>query len=173
MNLQTLNQLDPDEAEEQFRGCCGTGWWARQMEACRPFQNASQLHDAADAIFDEMAEGHWLEAFSAHPKIGDVDSLRMKFVGNEKWSGREQAGINNANEDVLQQLADANDTYEARFGYIFIICASGLSADDMLDALSQRLRHDPATEAPIAAAEQRKITHLRLEKLLAADDESR
>lgn len=170
MNLQTLNALSPDDAEEQFRGCCGTGWWARQMEACRPFQNTPQLHDTADAIFDEMAEGHWLEAFSSHPKIGDVDSLRMTFVGNEKWSGREQAGMDGAEDELLQELADANDAYEARFGYIFIICASGLSADDMLYELNERLRHDPATEAPLAAAEQRKITHLRLDKLLADAD---
>lgn len=170
MNLQTLNQLNPDDAEEKFRGCCGTTWWARQMEACRPFQNAPQLHDTADAIFDEMAEGHWLEAFAAHPKIGDVDSLRMKFTGNKEWSAGEQAGVDQADEDVLNELADANDAYEQRFGYIFIICASGLSALDMLYALQQRLRHDPATEAPVAAAEQRKITHLRLDKLLAAED---
>ncbi len=116
-----------------------------------------------------MAEGHWLEAFAAHPKIGDVDSLRMTFVGNEKWSAREQAGVDDANEDLIQTLAEANDTYETRFGYIFIVCASGLSAADMLHALQQRLRHDPATEAPIAAAEQRKITHLRLDKLLSED----
>ncbi|MEM9915177.1 MAG: 2-oxo-4-hydroxy-4-carboxy-5-ureidoimidazoline decarboxylase [Planctomycetota bacterium] len=169
MNLQSLNQLPPDDAEEKFRGCCGTAWWARQMEACRPFQNTPQLHDTADAIFDEMAEGHWLEAFAAHPKIGDVDSLRMKFVGNKQWSAGEQAGVHDADEDVLNELAAANDTYEQRFGYIFIICASGLSAAQMLDALRQRLRNDPATEAPLAAAEQRKITHLRLDKLLTDD----
>lgn len=166
MNLQTLNQLSPDEAEEVFQGCCGTAWWARQMAACRPFAEVSQLHDTADAIFDEMAEGHWLEAFAAHPKIGDVDSLRMKFAGNKEWSAGEQAGVDDADEHTLAELADANDDYEARFGYIFIVCAAGLSADDMLSALQQRLRHDPATEAPIAANEQRKITHLRLDKWL-------
>lgn len=169
MNLRTLNQLPPDDAEEVFRGCCGTGWWARQMAACRPFTDASQLHDTADAIFDQMAEGHWLEAFAAHPKIGDVDSLRMKFAGNKQWSAGEQAGVDTADNQTLAELADANDVYEARFGYIFIVCAAGLSADEMLAALRRRLRHDAATEAPVAAAEQRKITHLRLDKVLSGD----
>lgn len=166
LTLNQLNALPPAEAEQRFLGCCGTAWWARQMAACRPFADESQLHETADAIFDEMAEGHWLEAFTAHPKIGDVDSLRMKFVGNQQWSAGEQAGVDGADDTVLQELAEGNAQYEARFGYIFIVCASGLSAAQMLSALQQRLRHDPATEAAVAAGEQRKITHLRLEKLL-------
>ncbi|MBB6429575.1 2-oxo-4-hydroxy-4-carboxy-5-ureidoimidazoline decarboxylase [Algisphaera agarilytica] len=170
MNLQTLNTLSELDAQERFLGCCGTAWWAQQMAACRPFQNTPQLHDTADAIFDQMAEGHWLEAFAAHPKIGDVDSLRMKFAGNKQWSAGEQAGVDNADEGVLAELADANDAYEKRFGYIFIICASGLTADQMLGSLNQRLRHDPMAEAPIAAGEQRKITHLRLDKLMVDED---
>ena len=167
LTLDQLNALAPEDAEERFRGCCGTAWWARQMEACRPFESENQLHDTADAIFDEMAEGHWLEAFAAHPKLGDVASLRMKFVGNKDWSAGEQAGVNDADEAVLQDLAAGNAAYEDRFGYIFILCASGLSAAEMLGSLTQRLRNDPAAEAPLAAAEQRKITHLRLEKLLS------
>lgn len=167
LTLDQLNALPAEQAQDAFQGCCGTRWWAQQMAACRPFQNAQQMHDTADAIFDEMAEGHWLEAFAAHPKLGDVDSLRMKFVGNKQWSAGEQAGVNDADEAVLQDLATGNDRYEARFGYIFILCASGLSAAQMLAALEQRLRNDPAQEAAIAAGEQRKITHLRLEKLLS------
>jgi len=168
MNLAELNTLSHEESEECFRGCCGTAWWAQQMSACRPFENTPQLHDTADAIFDEMAEGHWLEAFAAHPKIGDADSLRMKFVGNKQWSAREQAGVDAADEQTLAELAQGNADYEARFGYIFIVCASGLSADDMLGILQSRLRHDPAVEAGVSANEQRKITHLRIDKLLAS-----
>lgn len=167
LTLAQLNALAPDDAEEMFRGCCATAWWARQMEACRPFENAGQLHDAADAIFEEMAEGHWLEAFAAHPKLGDVESLRMKFVGNKEWSAGEQAGVDEADEAVLQDLAAGNEKYEARFGYIFILCASGLTATQMLAALEKRLRNDPDHEAPLAAGEQCEITHLRLEKLLS------
>ncbi|MEL7087410.1 MAG: 2-oxo-4-hydroxy-4-carboxy-5-ureidoimidazoline decarboxylase, partial [Planctomycetota bacterium] len=82
LTLDQLNALPPEDAEDAFRGCCGTAWWAREMTMGRPFESPTQMHETADAIFDEMAEGHWLEAFAAHPRLGDTESLRMKFVGN-------------------------------------------------------------------------------------------
>lgn len=167
LSIAQLNALPADEAVEAFRACCGTDWWCDQMAACRPFQEVTQVHDTADAIFDQMGEGHWMQAFAAHPKIGDMDSLRMKFAGNKQWSAGEQAGVNEADEAVLSDLARGNDAYEKRFGYIFIVCASGLSAAQMLSMLQTRLRNDPQTEAAIASGEQRKITHLRLDKMLA------
>lgn len=167
LSIAQLNALPADEAVEAFRACCGTDWWCDQMAACRPFQGVAQVHDTADAIFDQMGEGHWMQAFAAHPKIGDMDSLRMKFAGNKQWSAGEQAGVNEADEAVLSDLARGNDAYEKRFGYIFIVCASGLSAAQMLSMLQTRLRNDPQTEAAIASGEQRKITHLRLDKMLA------
>jgi OHCU decarboxylase len=166
LTLDSLNALPPDDAEAKFLGCCGTRWWARQMTACRPFASLDQLHDTADAIFNQMAEGHWLEAFAAHPKIGDVDSLRMKFAGNRQWSAGEQAGLDAADERTIQQLAHGNMVYEERFGYIFIVCASGLTADQMLGMLKRRLKNDPAAEAAIACGEQQKITHRRLDKMV-------
>ena len=163
--LQNLNKLSADDAVEQFRRCCGTTWWCEQMAACRPFADIDQVHDTADAIFEQMAEGHWLEAFAAHPKIGDADSLRMKYVGNKDWSAGEQSGMDAADDETIDALAQGNADYEKRFGYILIVCASGKSAGEMLQLLRSRLRNDPPKEAAIACGEQRKITHLRLDKL--------
>ncbi|MEM1305813.1 MAG: 2-oxo-4-hydroxy-4-carboxy-5-ureidoimidazoline decarboxylase, partial [Planctomycetota bacterium] len=141
------------------------GWWCDRMAASRPFADPAAVTAAADWAFDAMPTPAWLEAFAAHPKIGDLDSLRMKYAGNREWSGGEQAGVAAADESVLHRLADGNTRYEDRFGYIFIVCASGKSAVEMLALLDARLDNDPAAELPIAAAEQRKITHLRLAKL--------
>lgn len=167
MTIDQLNALPPRDAVEAFQACCGTTWWCEQMAACRPFDDVAQVHDAADAIFEQMGEGHWMQAFAAHPKIGDMNSLRMKFAGNKQWSAGEQAGVNEADDAVLHDLSRGNDVYEKRFGYIFIVCASGLSAEQMLSMLQKRLRNDPHTEAAIASDEQTKITHLRLDKMLA------
>ncbi len=169
MNIHELNALPLDEASEALLGCCGTPWWAQQMAHARPFASAAELHDTADAVFEVMDDGHWLQAFAAHPRLGDLESLRMKFVGNDRWSAREQAGITDADEDLLRNLAEANVRYEQRFGHIFILCATGVTAGDMLAALTRRMRNDPQREAQVAGAEQRKITHLRLDKLLGVD----
>lgn len=166
MNLSTLNALDHPAAAAEFLKCCGAQWWAQQMAHARPYRTERELHDAADGIFDAMDQGHWLEAFEQHPRLGDTQSLRMKFAGNKQWSGDEQSATAEADDATLQQLAQRNDAYEAKFHHRFILCATGVTADAMLDALRQRLRHDPATEAAIASNEQRKITHLRLDKLL-------
>jgi OHCU decarboxylase len=110
-----------------------------------------------------------LAAFAAHPRIGDVDSLRTKFAHTKTWASGEQAGVDAASEDTLIRLADGNDAYFDRFGYIFIVCATGKSADQMLALLEARLPNDAVTELPIAAAEQRKITQLRLQKLAGGE----
>lgn len=135
------------------------------MAAALPLADEAALAAAADKAFDAMPCEAWLEAFTSHPKIGDIQSLRMKFAGNKEWSGGEQAGVTDADEAVLQRLAAGNDEYEQRFGYLFIVCATGKSAAEMLSILESRLPNDEATELGIAAGEQRKITHLRLAKL--------
>ena len=112
-----------------------------------------------------MPSQAWLEAFGGHPKIGDLDSLRMRLAGNKQWSAGEQAGVEVANEETLQRLADGNREYEQRFGYVFIVCATGKTAAEMLALLESRLRNDDSTELSAASEEQRKITHLRLGKL--------
>ncbi len=132
----------------------------------RPFADAVDLHAKADEVFDQLADADWLEAFECHPQIGDLNSLRMKYAGNDRWSSGEQSGISNANERVLQRLAQGNDDYKKRFGYLFIICASGKTAAEMLESLLVRLGNDPADELIVAAQQQRQITHLRIDKLL-------
>ena len=108
----------------------------------------------------------WKEAFAHHPKIGDFESLKKKFASTRGWAEQEQSGSQNASMAVLQALALANQTYENRFGYIFIVCATGKSAEEMLKILESRLNHDPKIEIKIAAQEQDKITKIRLEKLI-------
>ncbi len=119
-----------------------------------------------NTAFDSIRESDWREAFDCHPKIGDVESLKMKFAGNQQWSAGEQAGMSMADEQTIANLVQANKDYERRFGYIFIVCATGKSAAQMLALLEQRLSNHPETELKVAADEQRKITHLRIDKLL-------
>jgi len=163
--LAWLNALDPAAAREAFRRCCGSSWWCDRMAAGRPYGDAAELASAAESAFDAAPREAWLEAFAAHPRIGDLDSLRMKFAGNRDWSAGEQAGASAADEATLRGLADGNDAYFERFGYTFIVCATGKSAAEMLAILEERLGNDDATELAAAAEQQRKITRLRLAKL--------
>ena len=120
----------------------------------------------ADTIWWDLGDGDWLEAFTHHPRIGaDVAKLRERFAATASWSEGEQAAVGQASEEVLQALAEANVAYEARYGYLFIVCATGKSAAEMLAILQERMDNPPANELRIAAGEQAKITHLRLEKL--------
>lgn len=163
--LERLNQLSTAEAQEVFRACCGATAWCDAMVSRRPIVDRQSLHAAADQSFDILADADWLEAFACHPKIGDIDSLRMKFAGNAQWSAGEQAGASEANEETLRQLAIGNQQYEMRFGFIFIVCATGKTADQMLELLRVRLANSADDELKIAAAQQRRITHLRIDKL--------
>jgi 2-oxo-4-hydroxy-4-carboxy-5-ureidoimidazoline decarboxylase len=164
-SLDALNRLDPDAARAELRKLCGCGAWCEAMTSARPFAGPDALHAAADAAFDALADDGWLEAFACHPRIGDLESLRMKFAGNREWSRGEQSGVDSADERTIVALARGNDDYFARFGYLFIVCATGKSAAEMLGLLEARLTNDPADELRVAAAEQRKITHLRIDKL--------
>jgi len=130
----------------------------------RPYRDAADLLETADRVWWDLAPADWREAFAAHPRIGE-----RKLDGEERsrrWSADEQAGAAGAREAVLAELAAANRTYEERFGHIFIVCATGKSADEMLGLLRARLANNPQTELRIAAEEQRKITRLRLLKWL-------
>ena len=133
--------------------------------ARRPFGSHDALMATARDEWFRLRRSDWLEAFGHHPKIGDRDSLRQRFARTAHLSEREQAGVDGASENVLDALAEGNGEYERRFGYIFIVCASGKSADEMLCLLRQRLPNPPELEIRVAAEEQAKITELRLEKL--------
>ncbi len=164
-DLEWLNRLPKDDAIEKFRGCCGSDTWCQSMIQYRPFSSVAEIHRLADDAMDRLEERDWKQAFDSHPQIGDVTSLRMKFSGNKDWSAAEQSGIATANDLILTELAKGNADYLAKFGFIFIVCASGKSASQLLSALQMRLSLERAVELDNAAAEQRKITHLRIDKI--------
>lgn len=164
--LERLNALSPEEAEADLLQCCGSTSWARRMAQSRPFQGMRDLLETADRIWWDLDRKDWLEAFSRHPKIGESVAAQGGTDETHRWSNEEQAGTRGARQEVLAALAEANRAYQARFSYTFIVCATGKSSEEMLALLRQRLQNDPGTELRIAAEEQRRITHLRLEKLL-------
>ena len=166
LDLHDLNMLPVEEAEAVFLRCCGAMPWARQMTARRPFADPAALFAAADEIGAGLSRDDWLEAFAHHPRIGDLESLRTRFANTRAWAAGEQAGAASASEEVLHALAEGNRVYEERFGYIFIVCATGKSAGEMLGLLHARLPNAPTAELHVAAEEQHKITRLRLEKML-------
>ncbi len=133
----------------------------------RPFRSRDTLMTAADTIWQNLEPSEWKDAFGHHPKIGDIESLKQKFGSTATWAEGEQSGVQTASDEILMKLAEGNKEYEEKFGYIFIVCATGKSAHEMHLLLEQRLQNDPEHELTITAEEQRKITRIRLEKLLA------
>jgi len=166
MTLDELNELPNAEAHAEFLKCCGSSKWAQRMSHARPFSNADELSSKADEIWWNLAEEDWLEAFRAHPKIGEKKAAAAQSAEAEAWSALEQSESERAAAETKAALAEGNREYEQRFGFIFIICATGKSAEEILAALNGRLSNDPETELRVAAEEQRKITQLRLQKLL-------
>lgn len=165
MQLSRINDLSDEQARKALLNCCGSSAWVEQMLARRPFNTTNELFDHADEIWTKLTKKDWLEAFSHHPKIGDLESLRKKFAGTREWAANEQSGVAVAPDRILSELKEGNDEYEKRFGYIFIVCATGKSAEEMLSLLKQRLHNDPERELRVAATEQSKIIRIRLEKL--------
>jgi 2-oxo-4-hydroxy-4-carboxy-5-ureidoimidazoline decarboxylase len=197
LRLEELNALPDDAAVACFLRCCGSMRWARLMAGKRPFPSIAQAVGQADRVWASLCVEDWLEAFAAHPRIGDSgtgapagdmpgaltrgasEGTRLEWspgAGEKKiavtemadWSLVEQAQVSSAGPDVRDRLAAANREYEARFGYIFIVCATGKSAEEMLALLERRMTHSPGDELAVAVEEQRKITRLRLGKLLVA-----
>jgi 2-oxo-4-hydroxy-4-carboxy-5-ureidoimidazoline decarboxylase len=165
MNLERINGWSAAEARVELLRCCGSRRWAETMTALRPFATETAVFDAAELAWWALERSDWLEAFAAHPRIGDIDALRARFGAAAAWPAHEQAGVSGAPEDVLRRLAEGNRAYEERFGFIFIVCAAGKSAAEMLALLEARLRNAPDDEIKIAAAEHAKITRLRLERI--------
>jgi 2-oxo-4-hydroxy-4-carboxy-5-ureidoimidazoline decarboxylase len=166
VTLDQLNAMQDDEARAALQRCCGSRTWAWRMAAGRPYRNRAGLFAAVERIADKLRRADWLEAFAHHPRVGDFDALRTKFAATPAWAGEEQQGAAAAPAATLDLLAEGNRAYEEQFGYIFIVCASGKSAEEMLELLRGRLANDPDTELVNASREQRAITRLRLEKLL-------
>lgn len=165
-NLVRLNAQPAQEAEAAFLQCCGSAKWARAMTAQRPFQNAFQLFEAAERLFATLHREDWLEAFRSHPRIGEKKVVVGPPAAAAQWSEQEQSSVCRASARLLEELSEANRAYLERFGYIFIVRATGRSSEEMLTIVKQRLSNDAETELRIAAAEQKRITQLRLGKLL-------
>ena len=167
MRLHDLNHLERGEACAELLRCCGSTRWAALMSTRRPFASIAELAQAGDEIWQSLAPRDWLEAFAAHPRIGAGQAeISGHSRASSSWATAEQSGMQGAADKIRDRLAEANRHYEARFGYIFIICATGKSAAEMLGALRRRLTNAPDEELAIAAEEQRKITNLRLAKLI-------
>ncbi len=163
--LEQLNQAAKETAEADFLNCCGSQTWARMMTEARPFADVAALVNRAEQIWQNLESQDWLEAFAAHPKIGARKAVLHQSAQSAEWSTAEQSGTQTA--DLLRTVLEkANRLYEEKFGFIFIVCATGKSAEEMLDLCRQRLKNDADSEIRIAADEQRKITEIRLKKLL-------
>ena len=167
LELASLNSLSPIHAEAEFLKCCGSKNWARKLTSARPFASLDELMTKADRVWWSLDSEDWLEAFHSHPKIGEKKAAAPTAVEAQHWSEDEQSGLRNSAQQTLEALATLNRTFEEKFGFIFIVCASGKSSEEMLAILQDRLKNNAAEELRIAAAEQAKITELRLRKLLA------
>jgi OHCU decarboxylase len=197
VRLEDLNGLGGDRAITELLRCCGARRWARLMSERRPFSSLEEMRAAADTIWWTLQPEDWLEAFAAHPRIGELGLLDLRHpvldtregdgpsasrVGlgphartggggvpagmDDRWASTEQSGMNAATDEVRARLARANRAYEQRFGYIFIVCATGKAAGEMLARLEGRLANTPEVELAVAAEQQRLITRVRLDKLL-------
>jgi OHCU decarboxylase len=166
VTLAELNALPHDEAAAALLTCCGSPRWAREMAARRPFGAMEELVSAADEVWWSLDAADWDDAFAAHPRIGERKAAPAQGAQAAAWSAQEQSGAASAAEDVAAALAEGNRAYEQRFGRIYIVCATGKTAEEMLAILRARLANDAGTELRVAAGEQAKITRLRLEKLI-------
>lgn len=167
MTIDALNRLSEADATAAFEQCCGAAQWVERMVYARPFEELSEILETNDNIWEECDVDDYEEAFTHHPRIGDVESLAKKYANTKAWASGEQKGVEGADQAVIEKLAAGNTAYEEKFGHIFIVCATGKSAAEMLAILESRMKNDPKDEILIAAAEQNKITRLRLKKLLA------
>ncbi len=166
MTITELNK-DVPAAEKLLLTCCGSNKWASLVAIQFPFKHVEELVNAATiAWYDECEEKDWLEAFTHHPKIGDIKSLESKFSTVKHLAETEQAGVLSTTTEIIEKLALKNIDYENKFGFIFLVCATGKTAAEMLRLLEDRLQNSPAEELMIAMGEQYKITIIRLRKIL-------
>src|SRR5580765_5194577 len=135
MTLTELNELPADQAQAEFLKCCGSTAWARKMAKARPLANVESLFAKSDEIWEALTETDWLEAFRAHPKIGERKAAVAQSPQARNWSAQEQSGVASASGQTIDELAQRNREYAERFGFIFIVCASGKSSEEMLSLL--------------------------------------
>ncbi len=166
MSLEDINHMNDTEAHELFMSCCTAKKWVDSMVSSRPYSNFEEMIMTSNQHFSKLEESDWLQAFDGHPKIGDINSLKEKYKSTKKLASGEQSGMSEADEIVIQEMADLNNKYFENNGFIFIVCASGKSAAEMLEIIKSRMDNDRGVELKIASEEQMKITKIRLEKLL-------
>lgn len=166
MTLHAFNILRREQLIAELTKCCGSTAWVQRMLPFIPADDMVELLEDAKEQWWLCSKDDWKEAFAHHPRIGDLASLKKKFADTAAWASGEQSGASSASDETLKALAEANRLYEEKFGYIFIVCATGKTAEEMLALLQERLTNSPEEEIRIAANEQSKITRLRIKKLL-------
>ena len=157
MTIEKLNNLSEKEAVEELMKCCGSLSWANKMRRRMPFEDVDECMFYADRAWYDCADDAIYEAFGAHPKIGNADSLAKKYANTQTWVENEQSGVNNADTETLKKLVIKNKEYEEKFKYIFIVFATGKSAKEMLEILESRIPNNPKDELKIAAEEQSEL----------------
>jgi 5-hydroxyisourate hydrolase/2-oxo-4-hydroxy-4-carboxy-5-ureidoimidazoline decarboxylase len=167
ITLRQLNSLSEQEAFAQLEQCCVSKTWVNQMLTSRPFSSENELIKKAASIwYNDCSVKDFKDAFTGHPKIGNVESLKEKFAHTAEWAGNEQSRVTGANIETIEALTKANELYEDKFGYIFIVSASGKPAETILAIVNSRLNNKGDDEIYVAMNEQHKITVIRLVKLI-------
>jgi 2-oxo-4-hydroxy-4-carboxy-5-ureidoimidazoline decarboxylase len=166
--LARWNGLQFFEAAEEILPCCGSKAWAQGVAARRPIHDEAALLTTCDEVWRNLLESDWMEAFQSHPRIGESNGPASALPQSALWSRTEQGEVGTAGEEIKGALMEGNRTYEQRFNRIFIVCASGKSAPEILEILRRRLQNDDKTELQEAAEQQRKIVHIRLRKWLSS-----
>jgi OHCU decarboxylase len=164
--LDAVDAAERADVVSDLVTCCGARAWAEQMADARPFGDLETMLTQADRIWWSLAADDWLQAFACHPRIGDKRPKPKQTERESSWSAQEQAGTQAAAPTTLEALNAVNRDYEARFGHVYLVCATGKSAEQMLSLARDRLGNEPAAELRVAAEQQRQITHIRLQKLL-------
>ena len=165
--LQRWNTSPVEDAVKEVLPCCGSNAWADEMAARRPFPDVTTLLATSDQTWSNLTAEDWMEAFRSHPRIGESRAAASATAQSASWSAQEQKNVAAAGDAVKVALAEANREYERRFRHIFIVCATGKSAPEILEILRRRLQNDDATELQEAAEQQRQITRIRLTKWLS------
>jgi 2-oxo-4-hydroxy-4-carboxy-5-ureidoimidazoline decarboxylase len=167
MTLIEFNNQSLEKVRAELFKCCGCTNWLNKLIKHFPFQSIEDLKINSDKAWYACSKQDWLEAFSHHPKIGEKAGENKNLTSTKEWASQEQSGVKSAAQSVLDELSLQNRKYEERFGYIYIVCATGKTAREMLEIVKERLNNDPEKELHIAAGEQNKITHLRIDKIFA------
>jgi 2-oxo-4-hydroxy-4-carboxy-5-ureidoimidazoline decarboxylase len=172
MTIAEFDHLPQEKKREMLTQCCGSSAWVNRMLTVFPVEDLVEFLDAVEQKWNECTQQEQMEAFEHHPKIGDINSLKERFADTAGWAEVEQSGVITSNEKTLHELAKSNDEYEDKFGFIFIVCATGRSAEEMLSDLKSRINNSKEQEVEIASTEQLKITKLRIERLFEINESS-